>query len=191
LRKYVGDELKQFLLEIDRELETPVDIIVIGGAAMALAHRSTRATKDIDLWSTTALPGSFRSAVERVRIRTGIRIPIGETPEAEPPEAFEDRIKPYPLEGATTLRVFVPERHDLVMMKAARGEAADLDAILDMHRDQPLDLRILVERFAEMVPVGPPERFRLRFLSMVAAVFGESAADEIEKRLPGASIRST
>jgi hypothetical protein len=71
-------------------------------------------------------------------------------------------------------------------MKAARGETPDLEAIVDVHRHKALDLEVLVERYPEMMPMGPPSRFRLRFLAMIAAVFGEAIAEETEGRLPRA-----
>jgi hypothetical protein len=182
LVRYRPEELEQFLREVDRDLRELVDIIIIGGAAVGLGYGSRHATKDIDLWTNPAKP--FWDAVERVRARTGSTVPVSPTPIAEPPEGFEERIQRYELEGTSRLRVWLPERHDLALMKAARGEAPDLDAIVDIHRHEPLQLETLIQRFPEMMPMGPPSRFRMNFLAMIAAVFGEPVADEVDARLP-------
>jgi hypothetical protein len=182
LDKYEPEELKRFLQEIDRELTEAVDITIIGGAALCLGYGFRRATRDIDLWENAPKP--FWEAVGRVKARTGWTIPVSPTPIAEPRSDFEERLHEYPLEGATQLRVWLPERHDLAMMKAARGEAPDLDAILDLHRTDPLDVETLLQRFPEMMPTGPEWRFRMNFLAMVGVVFGDDVAEEIEARLP-------
>jgi hypothetical protein len=182
LLRYHPEELDRFLREVDSELTEPVKIIIIGGAAVGMGYGSKKPTKDIDLWTSPIKP--FWEAVERVRIRTGMRIPVNPTPEAEPPEGFEERLQRYSLAGTTKLEVYLPERHDLVMMKTARGETPDVEAILDIHAQQPLELNVLMQRYPEMMPMGPPSRFRLRFLNMIAAVFGEPVAEDIEKQIP-------
>jgi hypothetical protein len=176
----------RFLLEIDRELEEPVSIIVIGGAAVALGYGSKRATKDIDLWPGLKAIQPLWEAVERVKQRTGMAIPISPTPVAEAPERFEERLQRYPLRRAKRLVVLLPERHDLVLMKAVRGETPDIEAIVDIHRREPLDPGILIQRYLEMTGIvtGPPSRFRLSFLSMIEAVFGAEAAENVDGKIP-------
>jgi len=113
-------------------------------------------------------------------------IPMSPTPVAEAPEGFEERLQRYPLRGARRLAVLLPERHDLVMMKTARGETPDLEAIVDIHRRELLDPEILVQRYLEMIGIvtGPPSRFRLSFLSTIEAVFGGETAEKIDAKLP-------
>ncbi len=82
------------------------------------------------------------------------------------------------------LTVLVPEAHDLVVMKIARGEAHDLDAVEDVHRAVALNLDALVERYRETRTqvVGSAEMHRLNFLAAVARLFGAAKAEEVEKR---------
>jgi hypothetical protein len=191
LLRYPPEELERFLLEIDHELEKPVSIVIIGGAAVALGYGSKRATKDIDLWPDLKAMQPFWDAIERVKRRTGMAIPITPTPVAEAPERFEERLQQYPLRGARRLTVFLPERHDLVMMKTARGETPDLEATIDIHRQAPLDPDVLIQRYSEMIGIvtGPPSRFRLSFLGMIDAVFGEHVAAEVDTKIPRARQR--
>jgi len=55
-----------------------------------------------------------------------------------------------------------------------------------VHRQAPLDPDVLVQRYSEMIGIvtGPPSRFRLSFLSMIDAVFGEKVAAEVDARIP-------
>jgi hypothetical protein len=81
------------------------------------------------------------------------------------------------------LRVFVPEKHDLVLMKAVRGYEHDLEAALQIHANSPLDLETLVGRFQdEMTPIGDPVRIRGNFLHLIDSLFPD-AADEVARRL--------
>jgi len=81
------------------------------------------------------------------------------------------------------LRVFVPEKHDLVLMKAIRGYEHDLEAALQIHANSPLDLETLGGRFQdEMTPIGDPVRIRGNFLHLVDSLFPD-AADDVARRL--------
>ena len=42
-------ELIEALQELDKRLSSPIDIVIIGGAAMILHFGSSRATRDIDV----------------------------------------------------------------------------------------------------------------------------------------------
>ncbi len=142
-------------------------MVVIGGAAVSLGYVTTHATSDIDLWTDPG-PG-FWSAVARCR-RDGEAIPIAIVTIASPPYDFEDRLRFVDLPGLERLTIQVPERHDLAMPKIARAEAHDLDAIEDIHRQDPLVLEVLLERYAEtLTQITVPEgRFRLNLLALVA-----------------------
>src|SRR5258707_6306361 len=81
------------------------------------------------------------------------------------------------------LTVLVPEKHDLVLMKAVRCYEHDLDAIAEIHAHAALDLDVLVGRFEEeMTPIGDPDRIRGHFLVVVERLFPDSV-DAVEKRL--------
>lgn len=49
MRRHDSDELLRFLQAVDERLERPAQLIVIGGAAAALAYGAQRATSDIDV----------------------------------------------------------------------------------------------------------------------------------------------
>ncbi|MBI5545689.1 MAG: hypothetical protein HY901_17515 [Deltaproteobacteria bacterium] len=182
-RRYAQDEMEQFLRQVDAELARPCTIVLIGGAALSLGYHSSHATTDMDLWSPSR--GPFWTAVEKVKKRDPASVPIERAAIAEPPYNFEDRLVSLELKGLARLSVQIPEAHDLVLLKTARAEAHDLDAVEDIHRTHPLSLETLIERYRETLPqvMGPKSRFKLNFLAVVARLFGEDEALELEKRL--------
>jgi hypothetical protein len=181
VRRFGRKELENFLIAIDGALKNPCRIIVIGGAALELGYKTHQATRDVDLWND---PGkSFWDAC--IQAKAKLDVPIAKAGIAEAPYDFEDRLQPVSLSELKRLKVFVPERHDLAMLKTARGEAQDLDALEELHRHFPLALPVLIERFRETLPqvMGPPSRFELNFLALVARLYGERKAKEVEKAL--------
>jgi hypothetical protein len=177
MHRHSAKQLERYLRILDGELTTATEIVVIGGSAVSLRFRSAHATMDIDLWGN---PGkAFWAAVARAR--RVMPVPVQAAPVAEPQYDFEDRLEKLPL-GLKKLTVFVPEAHDLALLKIARGEAHDLDAVEDIHRAQSLSLDTLVARYHETVPqvMGPKSRFQLNFLMAVARVFGDEVARRME-----------
>jgi hypothetical protein len=183
VRKFTTTECEDFLRLVDAELPGPCQIVLIGGGAVALKYKGSHATTDLDLWSVseirqvldranpsakdldlwTAHQGGFWEAVERVNASAAEPVPVQKATIAEPPYSFEDRLIPLTIKGLKKLTVLVPERHDLVVMKVARGEAHDLDAIEDIHRAAPLSFDILIERYVETTTqvMGNKEMHRL------------------------------
>ncbi|MBS2021051.1 MAG: hypothetical protein JST92_01475 [Deltaproteobacteria bacterium] len=157
-------------------------MVIIGGASLALAYGSMHATKDIDTWGNGE--AAFWEAVDAASKSTKMHIEVRPTPEADAPYDFETRLLRNDLNGLTHLRVFVPERHDLALMKMARGGGPDLDAIVDLHTRFPLDEKTLLLRYREMQFMGPPERLRNSFLGLISRLFGDARADALEPSVP-------
>lgn len=183
MRKFKKSELEEFLLDIDGELRRRCTIVLIGGGAVGLRFEGTHATSDLDLWSISE--SSFWKAVEKVNARRTERIDVQKATIAQPPYTFEDRLTPLRIDGLSKLIVLVPEAHDLVLMKIARGEAHDLDAVEDINRNQTLSLPILIERYLETRSqvLGSLSLHQLNFLAAVARLFGEDVALQTQRRL--------
>jgi hypothetical protein len=187
MRKFTVEEFSDFLRRVDEELSEPCTIVLIGGGAVGLKYKGTHATGDLDLWSVSER--GFWEAVKRANEKATAKIPVQQVPIAEPPWSFEERLVRLEL-GLSRLAVLVPEAHDLVLMKVARGESHDLEAIEDLHRASPLDFDTLIERYLETRPqvVGSREMLRLNFLTAIERLFGAEAADEADRRTkPGAN----
>lgn len=190
MRKFTTTECEDFFRAIEAELDGPCEIVLVGGGAVALRYKGTHATTDLDLWSVaearpkkkSAQRGGFWGAVDRATEKSKVPVPVQQTTIAEPPSSFEDRLELLTIKGLSKLRVFVPEAHDLAILKIARGEAHDLDAVEDIHRSAPLDLDTLVLRYRETTTqvMGRLEDHRLNFLAAVARLFGEEAARRVD-----------
>jgi hypothetical protein len=182
VQKFNTPELVRFLGEVDAALTRKARVVLIGGAVLALVYHSKRATSDIDVIEAEQ---AFWAAYERARASSAQPIPIQRVGIASPPYHYEDRLERLRLTGLKRLTVFVPERHDLALLKLARGYAHDLDGVADIHATAPLDLKVLIERYEEtrVQVIGSPRMLRMSFLSLVARLWGEDEANALDKEL--------
>jgi Nucleotidyltransferase of unknown function (DUF6036) len=180
METFLREQLERFLKAVDAALAHPVRVVVIGGTAAALHYGVRRATHDIDTWTT--VEADLAAAAEKARAATGLDVPIQKSGVADAPYEFESRLERV-LPDLRKLIVLVPEKHDLVLMKAVRCYEHDLEAIAEIHAQAPLDLDTLVRRFEEeMTPIGDPGRIRANFLVVVERLFPESV-DTVERQL--------
>jgi len=189
LRRFNRIELITFLRRVDELLVEPEELIVIGGAAATLRYGAISTTKDIDTWNN--ISPAVRKAAARARTTTGLDIPIERAAVADAPYHYEDRTRRAPLK-LKKLRVSVPERHDLVLMKVIRGDRQDEDVIAEIHAKNPLDLSTLIYRFEnEMGHVIKDEKIlRQQFRLPITRLFGAEAAKVIRlKREPSSDRR--
>lgn len=183
MNRYAPPEMVAFLHALDAELDEPIRVTVIGGAAIGLVYDSTHATTDIDLVPVGS--AGFWAAAARAAATATRAVPISSVATFAAPYQYEDRLVRLVLPGLVKLVVEVPEAHDLALMKVARGEGHDLAAVEDVHRLHPLDLDCLVERYWETLTQvsGSLVEFRLGFLALVERLFGVARADAVERRL--------
>jgi hypothetical protein len=183
MRTFLRKQIERFLEAVDDALQEPVGVVVIGGSAAALHYGVARATHDIDTWTT--VQAALATAAERARTATGLDVPLQKSGVADAPFEFESRLERV-LPNLKRLKVLVPEKHDLVLMKTVRCYEHDLDTIAEIHVHSPLDLDVLVRRFREeMTPIGDPARIRDSFLVVVERLFPDSVeavAKEFRRR---------
>jgi hypothetical protein len=158
---------------------------VIGGAAAALRYGAKRNTSDIDTFNDTTPEVERAVRVTQQKLQLGIV--VSKAAIADPPWNFEDRLEELAELGLGKLKVQVPERHDLALMKTVRGYTHDLEVLQEMHRDRPFDLDTLVTRFkSEMGQAVTDHRlFRINFQVLIERTFGSSTAvrvrDDVER----------
>ena len=70
-------------------------------------------------------------------------------------------------------------------MKIVRGNDHDLEQMKEIKKHQPIDLDILVDRFRNVMKhvIGNQRTIRLNFLAMVAEIFSEKKANQLENEL--------
>ena len=182
--KFQPDQLTQFLIETDRHLTLRCKLIIVGGAAAAIAYNADRTTTDID--TQNQLSEALETAFEKARMETGLPIPVSYVGGVcEGPYYYEDRLEPFSHQSLKNLQIQVPERHDLALMKIVRGNENDIQAIADIHRNHPFDFDTLTTRFKdEMTHVtGRSPMLKLNFLAAIANLFGETEAESVDERL--------
>ena len=181
MRRFHAGELTRFLESVDRHLSGPRRIVLIGGAAATLAYGVSRVTTDIDTIDDIAdLAVALRSA----RSDTGLDIPFESVGVYDAPYHYEDRLVRVDL-GLEKLEIVVPEKHDLVLMKAVRAQDNDLETIEQIERNVGLDRETLVDRFSNEMThaIGPPQQLRARFLSVIELLYGQAEADRVDSNL--------
>ena len=176
MKTYGRDHVLAFLAEVDELLAEPVPMEIIGGAAALLAYGAVSPTKDID---------SFVDIDERIRRAAPLtvhKIPLDHATVADVPYNYEDRRQRLDL-PFHNLVVFVPERHDLLLMKALRAARHDEEVIEEMHQAEPFDLETIVERYnTEMGhAVGNHDIFDQRIQLIVEKLFGGKSARRLGK----------
>lgn len=185
MKAFSAEEIATFLRGVDAQLGAGTAIEVIGGAAIALLLSARRATKTKDIDLGRRAEKHFMEACERARAATGLDIPISPAGVHTAPYDYEDRLRPLAIAGLRHLTIYIPERHDLAVMKLARSDEHDLAAVEEMHRDAALDLNTLVDRYRETLTqlTEPEGMFRWKFLNLIERLFGEERASEVERRL--------
>jgi len=181
MNQFPPEELISFLQVTDNYLTKRCDLIIIGGAAASLAYGVTRTTSDID--SISQIPDHLANALDLANAKTGFSIPVSYVGVFEPPYDYKVRLSPLENLALTKLQLFVPEKHDLALMKIVRGYENDIQVIEEIHQNFPLEFDILVGRFMnEMTQViGDLKSIRLNFLVMIEVLFGDEQAQEAAK----------
>jgi len=187
MKAYTPAELRRFLAAVDRALEHPAEVVIIGGAAAAIAYGVASGTRDIDTW--TRVRAGLAAAVERARATTGLAVPFAQSTVADGPHDFESRLERI-LRRLKRLRASVPEKHDLVLMKVLRCDEHDLQAMEELHRRSPLELSVLVTRYREEMGAAiiDPRRLRAQFLVAIERLFPDEV-DKVARRLGAPSGR--
>jgi hypothetical protein len=139
VRTFGRNAIMAFLTEIDDQLHQPVVMEIVGGTAALLAHGAQTETKDINSLSP------FDQRILGAAPLTTHEIPLVQTTVSAPDWYEERRFKPDL--GFRNLVIWVPERHDLMLMKALRSAKHDLQIIDEMHHVEPFDLETIVERY--------------------------------------------
>jgi hypothetical protein len=165
-------QLVAFVRALDRNLDRPTTVVVIGGAAAAMAYHAGTKTADIDVWR--GLTDSLLEAAGRARRDTGLAVQIGSAAVADFPLNYEDRLRQARGLALEKLTMVFPDKYDLALAKAVRGYQHDLDAIEGIHRNHRLAARTLITRFEEEMTaaITDPRKLRLNMAMVAARLYG-------------------
>lgn len=181
MKPFSQDELSRFLVSLDRHLEKPKRLTLIGGAAASLAYGIRRTTSDIDTIDSIA---DLEKSINLARKETGLDVPFQEVGVWDAPYHFEDRLQTIDM-GLRKLHIIVPEKHDLALMKVVRGQENDKDAIEQIANRVGLDKPTMVSRFKNEMThaIGTQRHLVQNFLAVMEMLYGESEADRIQLEL--------
>jgi hypothetical protein len=143
MKTYGRDQILRFLAELDALLNEQVGMEIIGGAAALLAYGAQTATKDIDSFAP------IDTRILRAAKLATHKVPLDQAAVTDPPYNYEDRRQPLDLPLLRNLVIVVPEKHDLLLMKAVRSSRHDDEVIQEMHQAEPFDLDTIVTRYNE------------------------------------------
>lgn len=177
MQRYTPEQIEEFLAAIDRNLKKPAELIIIGGTAAALFYRFSQVTRDID---TANRVNELEDAITKARTETGFDIPVGPAGVFQAPYSYEDRLVPYQGRKLSKLRVKGPEAIDLILMKTARAEAHDIEAIRSIVQSQEISLEAIVERYRDDMGHVSIET---NLLAVIESVFGEDSVATASKLL--------
>ncbi len=165
---------------LDVRLTRPGTLRLIGGAVIGLCHLPAYRTRDIDYsWADKEVS----DALTELQLDGKCPVPVNQTGVYFAPYDHENRFYALKIPGLMHLTVEVPERHDLAVMKAARGFDRDIEALAQVHSVEPFDLKTLVKRFHDTWITGPRRLADLSFLLMIESLFGTEDAEQAEKML--------
>jgi serine/threonine protein kinase len=169
-RTFGREQILAFLTEIDGMLHEPVVMEMIGGAAALLVHGARSETKDINSLS------AFDERILLLAPHTTHKIPLVQAPVPYAPHTYEER-RYRPDLPLGNLVLWVPERHDILVMKALRASTHDLQVIEEMHRTQPFHLETIVERYnfemrRAILALGGHQIFDQRIRLVLEKLFG-------------------
>lgn len=181
--RFKANQLIRFLQAVDRHLGEQLDFVIIGGTAALLAYGAQRTTRDID--TDKPYSGDLRAAVIAATRETGFDIPVEYPGVEDPPYDYVQRLQLVNIPNLQKLTVKVPEKHDLVLMKAVRGQENDLQVAEEIHKNHPLDLDVLIERWRTEMQRAIGDRSRLdgNFIVLISRLFGEDSAEMATERL--------
>ena len=182
MKQFPGREIVRFLQAVDRHLDEPFRLDVIGGAAALLSFRIDSGTVDIDAANNVA---GLQDACRAARDETGLDIPVSTAGIYDGPYFYERRMKRVPIRGLRKLQVFVPEKHDWALMKIVRLIEKDIEDIREVDEKAGFRRAVFLKRFLdEMTHVtGRREDLIVSFLTMMEELFGSEEAARMEKAI--------
>ena len=153
---------KDFLGEIDKALEKPLEIHCIGGFALVFYYGIPRTTGDIDYY--TAVPADLN--LEEIAghdsdLHRRYKIYLHRVTVATLPEEYEERLSEMASGQFERLRLLVPDPYDYILSKLQRAGLKDFDDALYLFRSRKLQSEILRERYHRELRdylIGPLEQ---------------------------------
>ena len=166
-------------MALDAKLNKKYTLVLIGGAAATLYYNSKEGTLDLDSWrSVQEIEKEYQAVVME---NPELKIPLTYTTVAIGPRDSNKRLLKYEAASLKNLTIKVPEIHDWVILKTARGDEKDVDDILAMNEEHKIDPKTLLQRvrtevFEDELGTGYPGNARFfveSYLNIIDQLFGD------------------
>jgi hypothetical protein len=179
-------QLTAFLRAIDRNLTQKVKVVMVGGAAAAVAYDANVKTADVDIFNVIGgFPEALGAAATAARQETGLGISVGAAAVVDLPYNYEARLKPIRGLQLKKLKIVVPDKYDLALSKTMRGYPHDIEAVESISDHHHLAQRVFVGRFeTELMKeaVADPRKIALNVVMVVARLYGFDEGRKLAER---------
>jgi hypothetical protein len=123
-------QLTAFLRAIDRNLTQKVKVVMVGGAAAAVAYDANVKTADVDIFNVIGgFPEALGAAATAARQETGLGISVGAAAVVDLPYNYEARLKPIRGLQLKKLKIVGARVHPVAGDR--RSEAFDQSRVID------------------------------------------------------------
>ena len=155
------DALRGRFEELDKVLDAPLSLILVGGGAVVALVEDAESTKDIDYIRTKELDELLRTQGGQKLREIAEELGFSDHShafEAYLPEDYLERSRIVPELSGERLRVFVLSPEDLALMKLFRFASKDQSDIEKLTSLAGFDLERLRTSFLQMLPIVVGDR---------------------------------
>lgn len=181
-REFGGPEFIKFLRALDKNLDHPFRLDLIGEAVAVLSFSVDSGTADLD---TVTNIEPIIQAIEKAQDDSGLKIPLQSVGIYDAPYEYEKRSRRLRISGLKKLQIFIPEKHDWALIKITRLLEKDAQDIQEVAASIGFSKTVFLKRFlSEMThATGRREDLVYNFLSMMAELFGEEEAVKMQRAI--------
>jgi len=149
------DQLKILLARIDSLLNTPVDLLLVGGSAVLVLSPRAMATKDLDAFPTDTLLHIQTALAKAQAVLGPVDLNVASaTFETYLPEDWQTKTRSSREFSTRNIRVFTPAPEDLAIMKIFRYLAKDAEDVALLAERADFDREAFYNRFQEVLPTA-------------------------------------
>jgi hypothetical protein len=151
------DGLRDTLARVDSHLASPVDLLLVGGAAMLALCEDAQATRDLDAFPGPGLAAFRRGLAEAVQRGALAPLDLNDRSrmfESLLPEGWEERVRVCGQLSTRRIRLCTPSPEDLAVMKVFRYRAKDAEDIARLAALPDFDFPAFRRGFELVLPIA-------------------------------------
>jgi hypothetical protein len=138
---------REFLSELDEMLPDRVELVCVGGFALAEVYGSPRPTGDIDYIQSTGAVEVEKYAGRGTELHRKYGLWVQRVTVANLPDSYDERLTE--ILAMSKLRLLAPDPYDLILSKIERNSPKDFSDAQFLFVSQKLDAKKLWQRYDE------------------------------------------